>query len=336
MRCRTFTTARVATRSPKTISAAPAPDLEERDASRLCVVETRLTSRRWSVHGGVQRALLCADGAAEPARWHWPERDWPAQADGARQRWRGAGVIHHQLQCRGRGHGACVERGPQEPGLHVTRLARGVPVGSELEYVGPGHDCARAGRSPLNWQGIWPRLSQVNTPKIIAACADKQGLWALKGLQMNTSLQVARFTVAIGAFWWRRCCPSCAPGSPRAAPGQAARPGGFMTTVTRAAGLHARVTGAPAPTPRRPTALSRCPFSLALSSSRTSWGAADLAGLAGHAVRHAAHVLHHDVCLQRAHSPQRRLGRGVHGECRDLVRGLSLSCGGQVFACHGH
>ena len=37
----------------------------ERDASRLCVVETPPTSRRWSVRG-VQGALLCADGAAEP------------------------------------------------------------------------------------------------------------------------------------------------------------------------------------------------------------------------------------------------------------------------------
>ena len=46
----------------------------ERDASRLCVVETRLTSRRWSARRR-SRALLCADGAAEPARWHWPERD---------------------------------------------------------------------------------------------------------------------------------------------------------------------------------------------------------------------------------------------------------------------
>ena len=46
-------------------------------------------------------------------------------------------------------------------GLHVTRLARGCPWAARAGVRGPGHDCARAGRSPLNWQGIWPRLSQV-------------------------------------------------------------------------------------------------------------------------------------------------------------------------------
>ena len=85
-------------------------------------------------------------------------------------------VIQHQLQCRGRGHGACVERGPQEPGAACDAAGARVPVGDELEYVDLG-TIARAGRSPLNWQGIWPRLSQVEYSQNHAACADT-GAWA--------------------------------------------------------------------------------------------------------------------------------------------------------------
>ena len=100
----------------------------ERDASRLCVVETPADQSALERTGGVQRALLCADGAAEPARWHWPERDWPAQADGRAS----DGVVQEVIlatnfNAEGEATAHVLSEALKSRGLHVTRLARGCP-----------------------------------------------------------------------------------------------------------------------------------------------------------------------------------------------------------------
>ena len=149
---------------------------------------------------------------------------------------------------------------------------------------------------------------------------------------MNTSPQVARFTVAYWCVLVAALLPIVCAWIAKAAP-WASRPLRVaMTTATRAAGLHARVTGAPAPTPRRPTVLIAALFHwrchhCAPALARQTW--LDLLAMLFVMLRMFYIMMYVSTCPQPA-AP--RVGRGVHGECRDLVRGLSLSCGGQVFA----
>ena len=134
-----FAIASAATRSPRRHVCSICRD-PSRDVRQLAVVETPADQAALERTRQLSRPLLRADGPAQPARRHRPDRDRRARAARPRRRRRGRGGDHrHQLHRRGRGDGARARpRRCGARGIRVTRLARGVPIGSELEYVDLG------------------------------------------------------------------------------------------------------------------------------------------------------------------------------------------------------
>ena len=129
-RCHTFTEAPVCATC---LDAA-------RDARQLCVVETPADQAALERTGSYRGLYFVLMGRISPLDGVGASDIGVAAAARARQRRRGrGGDPRHQLHRRGRGHGACARaRRCSARGLKVTRLARGVPVGSELEYVDLG------------------------------------------------------------------------------------------------------------------------------------------------------------------------------------------------------
>jgi recombination protein RecR len=131
-------TASAATPSPRRPCAAPA--WTSAATTRLCVVETPADQSAVERTGAYKGLYFVLMGKLSPLDGIGPKdiglkNLFDRACDGVVQR----GHPGHQLHGRRRGYGACDQRVPARTrGLQITRLARGVPVGSELEYVDLG------------------------------------------------------------------------------------------------------------------------------------------------------------------------------------------------------
>lgn len=134
----------------------------ERDASRLCVVETPADQSALERTGAFKGLYFVLMGRLSPLDGIGPKeiglhKLMERASDGVVQEV----ILATNFNAEGEATAHCVERGPQEPGAACDAAGARCACGQRAGVRGPGHDCARAGRSPLNWQGIWPRLSQV-------------------------------------------------------------------------------------------------------------------------------------------------------------------------------
>jgi DNA-binding YbaB/EbfC family protein len=122
----------------------------QRDASKLCVVETPADQAALERTAGLPGPLLRADGKAQPAGRHRPEATsgW-ASCSSAPPTAGAGGHPGHQFHRRGRGHRArhrrCAEAARPEGHAAGARRARRQRAGIRR----PGHHRARAGRPPL-------------------------------------------------------------------------------------------------------------------------------------------------------------------------------------------
>ncbi len=128
-RCHTFTEAAVC---PTCLDA-------ERDATRLCVVETPADQAAMERTGAFYGLYFVLMGRISPLDGVGPN-DIGVQALLARA---GDGVVQEVIlatsfTAEGEATAHVVGEALRARGLRVTRLARGVPVGSELEYVDLG------------------------------------------------------------------------------------------------------------------------------------------------------------------------------------------------------
>ena len=112
---------------------------ERRDASRLCIVETpsdQSAIERTQTYRGLYFVMM---GALSPLDGLGPQ-DLGVKtlleraADGVVQEV----ILATNFTAEGEASAHVLSKALQKKGLHVTRLARGVPLGSELEYVDLG------------------------------------------------------------------------------------------------------------------------------------------------------------------------------------------------------
>ena len=108
---------------------------DRRDATRICVVEEPLDVLAIERTGEFRGRYHVLHGRDQPHRGHRPRRISASRAGRARGRRRSRGDPRHQPQHRGRGDGHVPGRLLQPLGLMVTRIARGLPVGGDLEYA---------------------------------------------------------------------------------------------------------------------------------------------------------------------------------------------------------
>ena len=107
-----------------------------RDARQLCVVETPADQAALERTGSYRGLYFVLMGRLSPLDGVGVRDIGVAElleraADPAVEEV----ILATELHRRRRSHGACAAEALQARGLKVTRLARGVPVGSELEYV---------------------------------------------------------------------------------------------------------------------------------------------------------------------------------------------------------
>jgi len=128
-RCHTFTEGRI---------CAICADAE-RDATRLCVVETPADQAAMERTGAFHGLYFVLMGRLSPLDGVGP-RDIGMQPlmeraqDGVVQEV----ILVTSFTAEGEATAYAISEALQRRGVHVTRLARGVPVGSELEYVDLG------------------------------------------------------------------------------------------------------------------------------------------------------------------------------------------------------
>ena len=128
-RCHTFTEGRICA-----ICANP-----ERDATRLCVVETPADQAAMERTGAFRGLYFVLMGRLSPLDGVGP-RDIGMQPlmeraqDGVVQEV----ILATSFTAEGEATAYAISEALQRRGVRVTRLARGVPVGSELEYVDLG------------------------------------------------------------------------------------------------------------------------------------------------------------------------------------------------------
>ena len=128
-RCHTFTEGRICA-----ICANP-----ERDATRLCVVETPADQAAMERTGAFHGLYFVLMGRLSPLDGVGP-RDIGMQPlmeraqDGVVQEV----ILATSFTAEGEATAYAISEALQRRGVRVTRLARGVPVGSELEYVDLG------------------------------------------------------------------------------------------------------------------------------------------------------------------------------------------------------
>ena len=112
---------------------------EQRDATRLCVVETPADQAAMERTGAFRGLYFVLMGRLSPLDGVGP-RDIGLQqvlaraADGTVQEV----ILATSFTAEGEATAWAISEALKPRGIHVTRLARGVPVGSELEYVDLG------------------------------------------------------------------------------------------------------------------------------------------------------------------------------------------------------
>ncbi len=112
---------------------------EQRDATRLCVVETPADQAAMERTGAFRGLYFVLMGRLSPLNGVGP-RDIGLQqvlaraADGTVQEV----ILATSFTAEGEATAHALSQALQRRGVRVTRLARGVPVGSELEYVDLG------------------------------------------------------------------------------------------------------------------------------------------------------------------------------------------------------
>jgi recombination protein RecR len=128
-RCHTFTEAEICTTclDPR------------RDASKLCVVETPADQSALERTGAYQGLYFVLMGKISPLDGIGPKdiglKDLFERAgDGVVQEV----ILATNFTAEGEATAHVISEGLKASGLHLTRLARGVPIGSELEYVDLG------------------------------------------------------------------------------------------------------------------------------------------------------------------------------------------------------
>jgi recombination protein RecR len=128
-RCHTFTEAQV---------CATCLD-SRRDASKLCVVETPADQSAMERTGAYKGLYFVLMGKLSPLDGIGPrdiglEKLFDRALDGSVQEV----ILATNFTAEGEATAHVISEGLKARGLHLTRLARGVPVGSELEYVDLG------------------------------------------------------------------------------------------------------------------------------------------------------------------------------------------------------
>ena len=112
---------------------------EGRDATRLCVIETPADQAAMERSGAYQGLYFVLMGRLSPLDGIGP-RDIGMQALLARARQAPVQevILATSFTAEGEATAHAAAQALRSQGLRVTRLARGVPVGSELEYVDLG------------------------------------------------------------------------------------------------------------------------------------------------------------------------------------------------------
>jgi len=128
-RCHTFTEGRI---------CAICADAE-RDATRLCVVETPADQAAMERTGAFHGLYFVLMGRLSPLDGVGP-RDIGMQPlmERAQDSVVQEVILATSFTAEGEATAYAISEALQRRGVHVTRLARGVPVGSELEYVDLG------------------------------------------------------------------------------------------------------------------------------------------------------------------------------------------------------
>ena len=111
----------------------------ERDASRLCVVETPADQSALERTGAFKGLYFVLMGRLSPLDGIGPKeiglhKLMERASDGVVQEV----ILATNFNAEGEATAHVLSEALKSRGLHVTRLARGVPVGSELEYVDLG------------------------------------------------------------------------------------------------------------------------------------------------------------------------------------------------------
>ena len=111
----------------------------ERDATRLCVVETPADQSALERTGAFQGLYFVLMGRISPLDGIGPKdiglkKLLDRASDGVVQEV----ILATNFNAEGEATAHVLSEALKSRGLHVTRLARGVPVGSELEYVDLG------------------------------------------------------------------------------------------------------------------------------------------------------------------------------------------------------
>ena len=128
-RCHTFTQSEVCTTCLD----------ERRDASKLCVVETPADQSAVERTGAYKGLYFVLMGRLSPLDGIGPKdiglkKLFDRALDGVVQEV----ILATNFTAEGEATAHVISEGLKTRGLHLTRLARGVPVGSELEYVDLG------------------------------------------------------------------------------------------------------------------------------------------------------------------------------------------------------
>ena len=128
-RCHTFTEAQVCTTCLD----------ERRDASKLCVVETPADQSAIERTGAYKGLYFVLMGKLSPLDGIGPhdiglKKLFDRAQDGLVQEV----ILATNFTAEGEATAHVISEGLKARGMHLTRLARGVPVGSELEYVDLG------------------------------------------------------------------------------------------------------------------------------------------------------------------------------------------------------
>ncbi|MCM2342826.1 recombination mediator RecR [Rhodoferax sp.] len=128
-RCHTFTEAQVCATCLDT----------RRDASKLCVVETPADQSAMERTGAYKGLYFVLMGKLSPLDGIGPhdiglKKLFDRALDGSVQEV----ILATNFTAEGEATAHVISEGLKARGLHLTRLARGVPVGSELEYVDLG------------------------------------------------------------------------------------------------------------------------------------------------------------------------------------------------------
>ena len=128
-RCHTFTQAQVCATCQDT----------RRDASQLCVVETPADQSALERTGAYRGLYFVLMGKLSPLDGIGPhdiglKKLFDRALDGVVQEV----ILATNFTAEGEATAHVISEGLKARGLHLTRLARGVPVGSELEYVDLG------------------------------------------------------------------------------------------------------------------------------------------------------------------------------------------------------